>query len=90
MVLSEQVGFARRRVKKLGLEEMFEVLVCDYRYVPLPDHGGRKYDKLVSIEMIGHVRAESLDTYFCVRESIFEGRKRDNGVSMQHHTGGKV
>ena len=64
---TEQAGLARQRVKMAGLEEKIDVLVCNYRQVPLPRGGKGRYDKLVSIEMIEHVGAEYLDTYFaCV------------------------
>lgn len=64
---SEQGDLARQRVKEAGFEEEIEVLVCDYRHVPLPGGGKGRYDKLVSIEMIEHVGAGYLDTYFaCV------------------------
>ena len=64
---SEQADVARQRVKDAELEEKIEVLVCDYRHVPLPEGGRGRFDKLVSIEMIEHVGVEYLDTYFaCV------------------------
>ena len=64
---SEQADLARRRVREAGFEGEVVVLLCDYRHVPLPHGGKGRYDKLVSIEMIEHVGAEYLDTYFaCV------------------------
>lgn len=76
---SEQAHVARQRVKEAGFEEMIEVLVCDYRHVPLPDEGKRRYDKLVSIEMIEHVGADYLDTYFaCVDRYL----KVDGGIAV--------
>ena len=76
---SEQADVARQRVKEAGLEEKIEVLVCDYRHVPLPEKGKRRFDKLVSIEMIEHVGAEYLDTYFaCVDRYL----KVDGGIAV--------
>ena len=76
---SEQADFARQRVRKSGLEERIEVLVCDYRHVPLPGGGRGRFDKLVSIEMIEHVGAEYLDTYFaCVDRYL----KVEGGIAV--------
>ena len=76
---SEQADFARQRVKEAGLEEKIEVLICDYRHVPLPGGGGGRFDKLVSIEMLEHVGAEYLDTYFaCVDRYL----KVEGGIAV--------
>ena len=76
---SEQAEAARQRAKEAGYEGRVEVLVCDYRHVPLPGGGKRRYDKLVSIEMIEHVGAEYLDTYFaCVDRYL----KADGGIAV--------
>ena len=76
---SEQADVARQRVKEAGLERKIEVLVCDYRHVPLPEGGRGKFDKLVSIEMIEHVGAEYLDTYFaCVDRYL----KAETGIAV--------
>ena len=76
---SEQADVARQRVKEAGLEEKIEVLVCDYRHVPLPEGGRGRFDKLVSIEMIEHVGAEYLDTYFaCVNRYL----KVEGGIAV--------
>lgn len=76
---SEQANVARQRVKKAGLEHKIEVLVCDYRHAPLPGGGRGRFDKLFSIEMIEHVRAEYLDTYFaCVDRYL----KVESGIAV--------
>lgn len=76
---SKQADVARQRVKEAGFEEMIKLLVCDYRHVPLADEGKRRHDKLVSIEMIEHVGAEFLDTYFaCVDRYL----KVDGGIAV--------
>lgn len=76
---SEHANLARQRVREAGFEEEIEVLVCDYRHTPLPVGGNGRYDKLVSIEMIEHVGAEYLDTYFaCVDRCL----KVDGGIAV--------
>ena len=76
---SEKAEAARQRAKEAGYEERVEVLVCDYRHVPLPGGGKGRYDKLVSTEMIEHVGAEYLDTYFaCVDRYL----KADGGIAV--------
>lgn len=76
---SEQADLARQRVREAGFEEKIEVLFCDYRQIPLPDGGKGRYDKLVSIEMIEHVGAEYLGTYFaCVDRYL----KVDGGIAV--------
>jgi len=74
---SEQALLARERIREAGFESSIKVLVCDYRQVPIPP-GGR-YDKVVSIEMIEHVGAAYLDTYFgCVERYL----KIDGGIAV--------
>jgi cyclopropane-fatty-acyl-phospholipid synthase len=54
----EQHSLARERVRRAGLADRVEVLLCDYR-----DLCGR-YDKLVSIEMIEAVGWQYFETFF--------------------------
>jgi cyclopropane-fatty-acyl-phospholipid synthase len=54
----EQYEYARDRIRELGLDELVEVLMVDYR-----DLDGT-YDKLVSIEMIEAVGWQYFDDYF--------------------------
>jgi cyclopropane-fatty-acyl-phospholipid synthase len=54
----EQHDYARARVRELGLDDLIEVLLVDYR-----DLDGA-YDKLVSIEMIEAVGWQYFDDYF--------------------------
>lgn len=75
---SEQADLARRRVRQAGFEKEIVVLLCDYRHVPLP-YGGKRYDKLISIEMIEHVGAEYLDTYFAYVDRYL---KVDGGIAV--------
>ncbi|MCJ1420967.1 hypothetical protein MMC32_007327 [Xylographa parallela] len=76
---SEQALLAQERIRNAGLNHEIEVVVCDYRHVPLPNFGKSRYDKIVSIEMIEHVGAGYLDTYFgCVDRYL----KLDGGVAV--------
>ena len=45
-ISEEQAKFARERVKKEGVEDLFEIKIQDYRHIE------GKFDKIVSIEMI--------------------------------------
>jgi cyclopropane-fatty-acyl-phospholipid synthase len=74
-----QAQLARERIQAAGVDGQVEVLVCDYREIPLPDGGKGRYDKIVSIEMVEHVGAAYLDTYF---ECIDRCLKLDGGIAM--------
>ena len=61
----EQKELAEERIAAAGFTDRVEVLLCDYRALPMPREG--PYDKIVSIEMIEAVGYEYLETYFqCV------------------------
>jgi cyclopropane-fatty-acyl-phospholipid synthase len=47
-----QAAFVRERVRERGLEELVEVLQCDYRDIPRPAEG---YDAVATVEMGEHV-----------------------------------
>jgi len=75
---TEQKTLAEERIAEAGLTDRIEVLLCDYRALPIPKEGGR-YDKVVSIEMLEAVGKEFLDTYFeCVDKLL----KADGGVAV--------
>lgn len=57
-ISKEQLAFAKRRAKHLGIEDKVELLFIDYRDLDA------KYDKIVSIEMIEAVGHEFLPVYF--------------------------
>lgn len=76
---SEQASLATKRIREAGFEHAIEVLVCDYRHIPLPKGGSGRYDKVVSIEMIEHGGADYLDTYF---ECIDRYLKADGGIAV--------
>jgi cyclopropane-fatty-acyl-phospholipid synthase len=73
----EQKDLADGRIADAGLTENIEVLLCDYRALPMPREG--PYDKVVSIEMIEAVGREFLTTYF---ECIHKLLKPDGGIAV--------
>jgi cyclopropane-fatty-acyl-phospholipid synthase len=68
----EQRDFATERVRELGLHDRVTVLLEDYR--ALPGRLGRRFDKLVSIEMIEAVGHENLGRYFRVCSQLLDPR----------------
>lgn len=61
----EQKELAEKHIANAGLTDNIEVLLCDYRALPMPREG--PYDKVVSIEMLEAVGRKFLNTYFeCV------------------------
>jgi len=75
---AEQKTLADERIRQAGFQDKIQVLLCDYRSLPIP-HESEKYDKIVSIEMLEAVGAEYLETYFrCVDQLL----KTDGGVAV--------
>lgn len=78
----EQKALAEQRIAAAGLTDRIEVLLCDYRALPLPrDEDGKEgyYDKVVSIEMLEAVGEAWLERYFeCVDRLL----KREGGVGV--------
>ena len=65
----EQKQLADRRIADAGFTDNVEVLLCDYRALPMPKEG--PYDKIVSIEMLEAVGREYLSAYFdCVNRLL--------------------
>ncbi|KZO99534.1 cyclopropane-fatty-acyl-phospholipid synthase [Calocera viscosa TUFC12733] len=63
VTLSEQqAALARERIAGAGLQDRIRVHVVDYRDLP-PEWEGQ-FDRFVSIEMMEHVGAEYMDTYW--------------------------
>lgn len=61
----EQKELAEKRIAAEGYTDNIEILICDYRSLPMPKDGW--YDKVISIEMLEAVGREFLKTYFeCV------------------------
>ena len=73
----EQKDLADERIAAAGCTDNVEVLLCDYRALPMPKEG--PYDKLVSIEMLEAVGREFLETYFnCVHKLL----KPNGGIAV--------
>ncbi|KAF2716000.1 cyclopropane-fatty-acyl-phospholipid synthase [Polychaeton citri CBS 116435] len=67
----EQKELAEQRIREAGYSDKIQVLLCDYRSLPIPKSESEKYDKVVSIEMLEAVGAEFLTTYFrCVDQLL--------------------
>jgi len=73
----EQKELAEDRIQAAGFTDKVEVLLCDYRALPMPKEG--PYDKVVSIEMLEAVGGEYLDTYF---ECIHRLLKPQGGIAV--------
>lgn len=73
----EQKVLAEERIAEAGYTDSIEVLLCDYRALPIPKDTGL-YDKVVSIEMLEAVGGEFLTTYFeCVDKLL----KPEGGIA---------
>ena len=74
---TEQKSLAEKRISQAGYADQIEVLICDYRSLPVPADG--LYDKVVSIEMLEAVGREFLATYFgCVDKML----KPEGGIAV--------
>ena len=72
----EQKELAEDRIASAGYTDQVEVLLCDYRALPMPREG--PYDKVVSIEMLEAVGREYLDVYFeCINNLL----KPEGGIA---------
>ncbi|XP_056867370.1 uncharacterized protein LOC108861969 isoform X2 [Raphanus sativus] len=56
----EQLKYAEKKVKEAGLEDRITFKLCDYRQLS----DAKKYDRIISCEMIEHVGHEFMDTFF--------------------------
>lgn len=73
----EQKELAEKFIAAAGFTDSIEVLLCDYRALPIPREG--RYDKVVSIEMLEAVGREFLATYFeCVEKLL----KSEGGIAV--------
>lgn len=73
----EQKELAEKRIADDNLTDNIEILLCDYRALPMPNEG--PYDKIVSIEMLEAVGREFLKTYF---ECIHKLLKPKGGIAV--------
>ena len=69
----EQHAFATQRIKELGLEDVCEARLLDYRDVALEE----PFDKIASVGMFEHVGKKNLPIYF---EKIYSLLKPGGGV----------
>jgi len=72
----EQKALAEKRVSAAGMADKINVLLCDYRALPAPR---KKFDKVVSIEMLEAVGGEYLEKYFEVVDCML---KDDGGIAV--------
>jgi cyclopropane fatty-acyl-phospholipid synthase-like methyltransferase len=73
-----QAAFGRARSEQQGLEERATFECTDYRTMPY-----RKYDRIVSLEMVEHVGIKNLGKYF---EIVYD-RLTDDGLFLLQFTG---
>ncbi|CAN6174927.1 unnamed protein product [Urochloa humidicola] len=62
----EQLKYSQKKVKEAGLEDHISFMLCDYRQIPTR----RKYDRIISCEMIEGVGHEYMDDFFGCCESL--------------------
>ncbi|XP_062167109.1 uncharacterized protein LOC133873419 [Alnus glutinosa] len=62
----EQLQFAEMNVKEAGLQDHIKFLLCDYRQLP----NTRKYDRIISCEMLEAVGHEFMEAFFGCCESV--------------------
>ncbi|XP_039122010.1 LOW QUALITY PROTEIN: uncharacterized protein LOC120258614 [Dioscorea cayenensis subsp. rotundata] len=62
----EQLHYAQSRVKDAGLEDRITFLLCDYRQLPR----SRKYNRIISCEMIEHIGHEYMGEFFSCCDSV--------------------
>lgn len=75
----EQKKLAEDRIRAAGFSDKIQVLLCDYRSLPVPAEEKNKYDKVISIEMLEAVGAEYLSTYFRCIDKLM---KSNGGVAV--------
>ncbi|PWW76522.1 cyclopropane-fatty-acyl-phospholipid synthase [Tuber magnatum] len=72
----EQKALAEERIAAAGMADKITVLLCDYRALPVQE---KRFDKIVSIEMLEAVGGEYLEKYFQVIDCVL---KRDGGIAV--------
>lgn len=70
----EQKQLAEERIRIAGLEDKITILLIDYREIP---RLGKKFDKVISIEMLEHVGLEYLHEYFATISELLT----ENGIA---------
>ena len=81
----EQLELARERIAAEGLSDRVDVEICDYRAVPKV-HPGRRYDAVISVEMIEAVGAEYWPSYFSTIDEVLApaGKVGLQAITMPH------
>ena len=82
---TEQLELARQRVAEAGFADQVEIELCDYRAVTTA-HPARRYDAVLSVEMIEAVGAEYWASYFRTIDSVLApgGRAGIQAITMPH------
>ncbi|XP_021291428.1 uncharacterized protein LOC110422000 isoform X2 [Herrania umbratica] len=62
----EQLKFAENSVKEAGLQDNIRFQLCDYRQLP----STKKYDRIISCEMVEAVGHEYMEDFFSCCESV--------------------
>jgi cyclopropane-fatty-acyl-phospholipid synthase len=68
----EQKVLGEKRIKEEGLEDRVRVLLVDYRDTPLLEGGKKRYDRVVSVEMLEHVGKEFMDGFFRAIDQLLD------------------
>ncbi|RPB04238.1 S-adenosyl-L-methionine-dependent methyltransferase [Choiromyces venosus 120613-1] len=74
----EQKALAEKRIAAAGMADKISVLLGDYRALAMPQQK-KKFDKIVSIEMLEAVGGEYLETCF---EVVGNMLKKDGGIAV--------
>ncbi|KAG2306744.1 hypothetical protein Bca52824_026492 [Brassica carinata] len=74
----EQLKYAEEKVKEAGLQDRITFELCDYRQLS----DAKKYDRIISCEMIEHVGHEFMDTFF----SHCEAALAEDGIFVLQFT----
>jgi cyclopropane-fatty-acyl-phospholipid synthase len=83
ITLSEpQVGFAQARARELGVEDLVEFRVADYRELT-----GERFDAIASIGMVEHVGEANIDLYAAGLSRLLKpgGRLLNHGIAQLEH-----
>lgn len=82
-IAERQTEFANKRIADWNLSERARVLCLDYRDIPAPAGGGRRYDKISSLEMVEHVGVKNLVPFYKQVKDLLA----DDGLFLLQWTG---
>jgi len=77
-IAERQTEFGNERIKKAGVQDRARILCSDYRDIPK-----KKYNKIVSLEMVEHVGVKNLPKFF---EQMYH-QLDDDGIFLLQWTG---